>query len=132
MVIWYQEVTFQLICTSNTVEITCFISFIWIINRWASEELGCELQFLKPGFNYHWCMCFMLMFYSTDCFRTYLSIRKSQYLGQNLLSLTLNEKWYIVKKNVYALFHVTDIKAEKVWLRMKSQNCFFCFCVTHD
>lgn len=53
MVIWYQEVTFQLICTSNTVEITCLISFIWIINRWASEELGCELQFLKPGFNYH-------------------------------------------------------------------------------
>ena len=75
MDIWFEEVTLQLICTSNAFEITFFI---WIINRWASEEL--ELQFLKPGFNYRWCMCFMLI-YSTDSFRIYLSIRKSHYLG---------------------------------------------------
>lgn len=39
-------------CTSNTFDIM-FISFSWVINRWASKELG---------FKYYWCIYFMLMF----------------------------------------------------------------------
>lgn len=39
MNIWYQEVTLQLVCASNTFEIIS----IFVINRWTSEKLGCEL-----------------------------------------------------------------------------------------
>lgn len=59
--LWFQQIILKLVCTSNTFDIM-FISFSWVINRWASKELGCEMQFLKSVFKHRWCMCFVLMF----------------------------------------------------------------------
>lgn len=94
-------------CTSDIFDIM-FISLSWVINRWASKELG---------FKHCWCIYFMLMF--TDCFRKYLSVRKLYNLGHILLSVSLYEKWHMLSKNVSALFHVTNglNKAEKDWLK---------------